>query len=203
MIALIVGNGDVSDELKKEIPKNSYVICADGGIRHMEKLGLSPDIIIGDMDSAETEFEEEKAIRYPVRKDFTDSEIAVNYALEHGFDEIIMLGFTGTRLDHTITNLFLLKKISEVKKKGVIIDKHNRIFYAEKKNIICGKRGEIVSIIPIGGDVYGITTKGLDYPLYDESLEFGKSRGVSNIMTGECCEITIKSGTALIIKSKD
>ena len=203
MIALIVGNGEVSDEIKNELPENTFVICADGGIRHMKKLGLRPDIIIGDMDSADIEIDEEKAIRYPVKKDFTDSEISVDYAINHGFEEIIMLGFTGTRLDHTITNLFLLKKISESGRKGVIIDKHNKIFYAERENVILGKMGDIVSIIPIGEDVSGITTNGLEYPLNNETLEFGKSRGVSNVMTGECCEIMIESGTAMIIKSKD
>jgi len=203
MVCLIVGNGDVSDEIKNDLPEKAYVICADGGLRHMKKLDLTADIIIGDMDSASCEIDEEKAIRYPVRKDFTDSEISVDYALEHGYDEIIMIGFTGTRLDHTITNLFLLKKISDAGKKGVIIDKHNKIYYAGKENIIAGKTGDIVSIIPVGGDVSGVTTEGLDYPLCNETLEFAKSRGVSNVMTGNCCKITIKSGMAMIIKSKD
>ena len=159
MVCLIVGNGDVSGEIKNELPENAYVICADGGIRHMKKLGLTPDIIIGDMDSADRKFDEEKAIRYPVRKDFTDSEISIDYALEHDFDEIIMMGFTGTRLDHTLTNLFLLKKISDAGKKGVIIDKNHKIYYAERENILFGKKGDIVSIIPVNGDVSGITTE--------------------------------------------
>ena len=100
-------------------------------------------------------------------------------------------------------SIFLLKKISDAGKKGVIIDRHNKIYYAEKENIICGKKGDIVSIVPVGGDVYGITTEGLEYTLFNETLEFGKSRGVSNVMTDESCKITIKSGIAMIIKSKD
>lgn len=203
MVALIVGNGDVSDEILGELPENAYVICADGGVRHMERLGLTPDIIIGDMDSADMDITNEKTIRYPVRKDFTDSEISVEYALEKDFDEIVMAGFTGTRLDHTLTNLFLLKRISEKGKKGVIIDGHNKVYFAEKENVIYGKKGDIISIIPVGSDVSGITTYNLDYPLNNETLEFGKSRGVSNVMTSDACKITVTEGTALIIKSKD
>ena len=203
MVALIIGNGDVSDEIITELPENPYVICADGGVRHVKKLGLKPDIIIGDMDSAEIESVETATIRYPVRKDFTDGEITVDYALEKGFDDIIMIGFTGTRLDHTLTNIFLLEKISKAKKRGVIVDKHNKIYYAERENVISGSKGEIISIIPVSGDVLGITTEGLDYPLRDEKLEFGKSRGVSNVMTDDVCRITIKSGKALIMKTKD
>ncbi len=203
MTALIVGNGEVSEKIKPLLPENAYVICADGGFRHMDKLGLTPDIVIGDMDSVKADLHGEKTIVYPVRKDFTDSEIAVNYAIDNGFSDLVLIGFTGTRTDHTLTNLFLLKGISERGARAKIIDEHNIIRYAEKENIIRGKKGDIVSIIPIGGDVSGITTEGLDYPLFSETLEFGKGRGVSNVMTGDECRITVKNGSALIIKSKD
>lgn len=203
MVAVIVGNGDVDAAIKNELPRNAYVICADGGMRHMEKLSLTPDIVIGDMDSYAGEIKDSEVIRYPVKKDFTDSEIAVLYALENGFSEIVMVGLTGTRLDHTLTNLFLLKTITEKGARGVIIDEKNKIYYAQRENEFAGIPGDIVSIIPVGGNVSGITTEGLEYPLKNETLEFGKSRGVSNVMTGYMCSITIEKGTALIIKSKD
>lgn len=203
MIALIVGNGDVSGKIKPLLPKGAYVICADGGFRHMDKLDLTPDIVIGDMDSVKADISKEKTICYPVRKDFTDSEIAVKYAIDKGFSEIVLVGFTGTRMDHTLTNLFLLKNISEKGVKAELIDEHNVIRYAEKENVIYGKKGDIVSIIPIAGDVSGITTEGLEYPLFEETLEFAKGRGVSNVMTTDSCKITIEKGSALIIKSKD
>lgn len=203
MTALIVGNGEVSEKIKPLLPENAYVICADGGFRHMDKLGLTPDIIIGDMDSVKADLHGEKTIVYPVRKDFTDSEIAVNYAIDNGFSDLVLIGFTGTRMDHTLNNLFLLKGISERGVRAEIIDEHNIIRYAEKENILHGKKGDIVSIIPIEGDVSGITTEGLDYPLFSGTLEFGKGRGVSNVMTGDECRITVKNGSALIIQSKD
>ena len=201
MIALIVGNGEVS--ASTNIPENPYIICADGGIRHMKKLGLKADIVIGDMDSSNGEVSDAETVVYPVKKDFTDSELAVRYALKNGYNEIYLLGFTGTRLDHTLTNIFLLNEIQNHGAKGVIIDSHNTVFLADTENEISGERGDLISIIPISGDASGITTEGLEYPLNNETLFFCKSRGVSNVMSGATCKITITKGKALIIKSKD
>ncbi len=203
MDCLIIGNGDVSREIYGKIPRDCYVICADGGARHLETLGISADLIVGDMDSISVDTQDRETIKYPVRKDFTDSEIAVDMAIKKNFKKIVMVGFTGTRLDHTLTNLFLLKRIAESGKLGVIIDSNNEIYYAKAENEIFGKIGDIVSIIPVGTDMTGITTDGLDYPLFEETLEFGKGRGVSNVMTKEKCKIKIGSGQGLIIKSKD
>ena len=203
MDCLIIGNGRVTKDLMGKIPRNSYVICADGGAKYLDMLGVSADIIVGDMDSFDGEISTKETIKYPVRKDFTDSEIAVDIAIEKGFKNIVMVGFTGTRLDHTLTNLFLLKRITENSATGVIIDSNNEIYYAKKYNEISGKIGDIVSIIPVGTDMSGITTDGLDYPLFNETLEFGKGRGVSNVMIKEKCSIKIEKGQGLIIKSKD
>lgn len=202
MTALIIGNGEVSREIKFKLPNNPYIICADGGMRHLEKLGLSADVLIGDMDSAGDAKIPEKVIRYPVRKDFTDGELAVDYAIDGGFSEIVMIGFTGTRADHTLTNIFLLKRIHEHGVHGCIIDANNEI-YCSNDITIYGEKGDLVSIIPVGGDLDGVTTEGLEYPLSFEKLEFGVGRGVSNVMLGEKCRIIVKYGTALIIKSRD
>lgn len=203
MDCLIIGNGVVGEDIKKFIPKDSYVICADGGARHLRTLGISADIIVGDMDSITVDITHENTIKYPVRKDFTDSEIAIDIAIKKGFKKIVMVGFTGTRLDHTVTNLFLLKRISDAGVLGVIIDSNNEIYYAKAENVIKGSVGDILSIIPVSDKLSGIETEGLDYPLFGETLEFGKGRGVSNVMTKDECIIKIKSGQGLIIKSKD
>lgn len=202
MTALIVGNGEVSKAIKDRLPKNPYVICADGGIRHMELLGLEADILIGDMDSSWGEKVPERVIKYPVRKDYTDGELAVDYAIENGFSEIVMIGFIGSRADHTLTNIFLLKRIKEHGVSARMIDEHNEIYCADSLTIE-GAAGDIVSIIPIDGDAECVTAEGLEYPLAGETLYFGAGRGVSNAMTGTKCRVTIGRGTALIIKSRD
>lgn len=205
MRAVIIGNGEIKDYdfIAGKLRKGDYIICADGGYRHAVKLGIKPDVLIGDMDSIGDESYDGEIINLPVRKDFTDSEVCVKYVLLKDFDEILMLGFIGTRLDHTITNLMLLKQIAESGKKGKIIDEHNEIYFALEENIIYGKKGDLLSLIPFGGDLNGITVSGLDYPLENETLIFGESRGVSNVMTSGKCTVNIGGGSGLIIKSRD
>ncbi len=205
MRAVIIGNGEIKDYdyIAGKLRKGDYIVCADGGYRHTAKLGVKPDVLIGDMDSTDGAEYDGEIINLPVRKDFTDSEVCVKYVLLKDFDEILMLGFIGTRLDHTMTNLMLLKQIAESGKKGRIIDEHNEIFFTSGENTVYGKKGDLVSLIPFGGDLTGISTSGLDYPLENETLFFGESRGVSNVMTSNKCTITVQSGSGLIIKAQD
>jgi len=201
MKAILIAGGNVSDYDKLYINENDYVICADSGYDRAKKLGIIPDVVIGDMDSVKsTEIKSEKIV-YPTRKDYTDSELIMEYAKNNGFDELILLGFIGTRMDHTITNLSLLLNYSE--SDAVIINENNEIRLARDKNIIKGKKGDIVSIIPFGGDLRGIFTHNLEYTLKNENLYLGFGRGVSNVMTSDECTITIESGKGLIIKSRD
>lgn len=205
MRAVIIGNGEIKDYkyISGKLRKGDYLICADGGYRHFAPLGINPDVLIGDMDSIEKNDFDGDIINLPVRKDFTDSEVCVKYVLLKDFEEILMLGFTGTRQDHTVTNLMLLKQFAEAGKKAHILDEHNDIYFTSEESIIYGKKGDIVSIVPVGCDLTGVTTTGLDYPLDNETLFFGESRGVSNVMTSNKCVITVKSGFGLIIKARD
>lgn len=201
--AVLIAGGclEAADRLKKLASQCDAVICADHGLDYAEKLGIRPDVIIGDMDSVECEYSDLKAYIYPARKDYTDSELIVDYAAENGYTQLYMFAFVGTREDHTLANLSFLCRYSELD--AVVINDNNEIRAAKKENIIRGKKGDIVSIIPFGGNLEGITTYNLEYPLKNENLYFGTSRGVSNIMTENECRISIKSGSGLIIKSRD
>lgn len=205
MRAVIIGNGEIKDyeSIRKKIRSGDYILCADGGYIHAKKMNIKPDVVIGDMDSIGENDYDGDIINLPIRKDFTDSEVCIKYVLLKDIEEILMLGFTGTRQDHTITNLLLLKQIADAGKKAHIIDEHNEIYYAAGENTIYGKKGDLVSIVPLGGDMIGVTTEGLDYPLDDENLIFGESRGVSNVMKSNKCRILVKSGFGLIIKAHD
>ena len=198
MRAVIIGNGSITDYdyIKTKIRTDDFIICADGGYNHAARMGVKPNIIIGDFDSATGYESEESVIRYPVRKDFTDGELAVEYAKEQGCDSVVLLAMTGDRADHTITDILLLAKCEN----GVLIDDNNEIYIIKSKVEISGNIGDTVSIVPINGDLEGIVTKGLEYALNDETLYFGKSRGVSNVMTADTCEITAKNGMGLAIK---
>ena len=202
MKALIIGSGNFSDRVFSHLAGEYFTICADGGYDYAIKNGIKPDIVIGDMDSVKTEITE-KTLIFPKEKDETDSEIAMNYAIENGYRELILTGFTGSRIDHTLNNILLLKMAYEKGAKAVIVDEKNEIYYLDKKLTLEGNPGEFLSIIPVRGDVLGVTIENVKYPLKDETLYFGKSRGISNEFLGKECTITAKCGLAIVIKAKD
>lgn len=201
MRAVIICSGSIADYgyIKSKIHDGDYVICADGGYDHAVKMGIAPDILIGDFDSVSKLPENTEIIKYPKRKDFTDGEIAVKYAVENGFDEVLLLAATGNRADHTITDILLLTQC----KNGCIIDDNNEIYLLRDNVTLSGRAGDTVSIVPVGGNVEGVTTQNLEYPLNGETLYFGESRGVSNVMTENTCVISAKKGLGLVIKVRN
>lgn len=198
MRALIIGNGDIKnyDNIMRKIGRTDLIICADGGYNHVKKMGITPDVLIGDLDSAIGYEDIKNRVEYPTRKDFTDGELAVMYAEEHGCDSVVMVGMTGDRLDHTFADIMLLNKC----KNGVVIDDNNEIYLLRDRLRINGKCGQTLSIIPVTADARGISTSGLEYPLDNETLYFSSTRGISNVMTADICEITINEGLALVVK---
>ena len=199
MRGIIICGGKVGEYIKDYIKPDDFVICADSGYDRAKAFGITPDIVIGDMDSTcEKEIPFEK-ITYPVRKDFTDSELAVNYAKEKGFDSVLMFGMIGTRMDHSLANISLLSQLDD----AVIIDANNEIYFADGKFTLSGKIGDTISIIPYKEDILVAKSKGLDYPLLNTTIKCGTTLGVSNVMTENECEIEIEKGSAFIIRSRD
>lgn len=197
MRAVILGNGKINDYAKtaEMIRPDDYIICADGGYNHTERLGISADLIIGDFDSIKHLPEGIEKVKYPVRKDLTDGEFALLEAEKRNPERILMFGFCGDRADHMLTNILMLAEHT----RASMADEKNEIFALTDKVEINGKCGKTLSIIPIKGDIDGITTEGLEYPLFDESLHFGKSRGVSNVIISDKCVISRKNGIGIIV----
>ena len=199
MRGVIICGGKVGEYIKDYIKPDDFVICADSGYDRAKAFGITPDIVIGDMDSTcEKEIPFEK-ITYPVRKDFTDSELAVNYAKEKGFDSVLMFGMIGTRMDHSLANISLLSQLDD----AVIIDANNEIYFADGKFTLSGKIGDTISIIPYKEDILVAKSKGLDYLLLNTTIKCGTTLGVSNAMIENECEIEIEKGSAFIIRSRD
>ncbi len=201
---VIVSGGTVEniDLIKKYIKTASYIICADSGFDVVNKIGIKPNLCIGDMDSVKSNLDKQNVKIYPQNKDYTDTELAVNIAIEKGSDEIIMLGCTGTRLDHTLANIMLLKTLIDKKIKCLIVDSHNKITLCNSHISLSGKKGNLCSLIPITKCI-SITTTGLLYPLKNECLLPGSSRGISNIFNSTNAKIELKSGYLLVIRSCD
>jgi thiamine pyrophosphokinase len=207
---IIVSKGRFSDPVffQKKIAtmENCLIICCDGGTRHLQKLGIKPDIIIGDMDSIGSAQLENykskgvKVIQYPTEKDFTDTELALNYAIELKPKAVYIWGALGGRLDHTLANVFLLIKGKEASIKTYLIDEYGEAFVVDKEAAFSGGKGQTVSIIALTGKVEGITLKGFIYEIKDAALTMGESLGISNIINEACATISIRSGNLLVIR---
>ncbi|MEI7636504.1 MAG: thiamine diphosphokinase [Syntrophus sp. (in: bacteria)] len=181
------------------------ILCADGGARHAYALGLAPDLIIGDMDSLDDELLrvfEEKGVavaRYPVRKDETDTQLALIQALAMNPEEILIFGAMGRRLDHTLANLGLLMMGLE---KGVpikLLDENCEVFVMAGTVTVSGKKGQTVSIFPWGGEARGITLEGFEYPLENATMNLAHPCGISNRLTEKEGRIKVDLGYLLVI----
>jgi thiamine pyrophosphokinase len=185
---------------------NYLMICCDGGARHFQKLGITPDAVIGDMDSidpvqlAAYSTGKTKIIQYPADKDFTDTELALDYALSLKPEEIFIWCALGGRIDHTLANVFLLCK---GQKKGVrtsLIDEYSEVFVLDKEAVFLNETGKTVSLLALTSEVTGITLTGFLYPLKEGTLVMGEARGVSNVINGDRAGISAGSGKLLVIK---
>lgn len=211
MNCIIICNGNnITKELIEEYStEDTFLICADGGANQLRKLGILPDILIGDFDSVSEDilksYESEgvEIMPFPPEKDFTDSELAVEIAISKGFKEIIILGGIGSRMDHTLANINLLKKIYESGCKGIIADENNKIQLISSNINLRRIDGYKVTLLALTPKVEGITTRGLYYPLDNFTLVQGSTRGVSNEFLGDEASVSISSGLLLVILARD
>lgn len=210
-IIVIVANGHMTDYKKfaSLIADADSIIGVDGGLKHLEKMGVSPTLMMGDFDSIESIeyysdlFPKAKIKTFEARKDYTDSELAVREAIRLSPDRIVLLSVTGNRLDHALANMSLLKLIYDAGIEGVVIDESNEIRYMEDELTLKAKAGTNMSLIPLSDVVLGINLDGFDYPLVNATLKYGSTTGVSNVFVKEFGRITIDSGRLLVIQSRD
>jgi thiamine pyrophosphokinase len=142
-------------------------------------------------------------VKYPSEKDMTDAEIAAELAMEKGYDEIVFIGATGTRLDHSLSNIMMLKSLLERGVKGIIVNEHNEVMVIDKHVTLIREENYKVTLLPLTEIVEGVSTKGLYYELKDATLKMGSSFGVSNEFSEDAAEVTIKKGLMLVIKARD
>lgn len=213
MRAIIVANGHVEEgeQYSGLVRAGDLVIAADGGAMIALQLGLQPQVVVGDLDSlpSEMRLELEKRgcqfVPHPTRKDETDTELAIWYALEQGAEEIVLLAAAGDRLDHTLANVFLLGMPQLEGKKTKIIASRTEVWLLRggEELEIEGEPGDIVTLLPLGQDAVGITSSGLEWALRDDTLLFGPARGVSNVMTAEKARVSLRTGLMLVFKVRE
>ena len=213
MKTLIITGGKINKNFaKKYLKSNKYdiIIAVDKGLETIDYLKLQPQYILGDFDSVNTKILEKyktqniKIIKLNPEKDLTDTHSAIDLALEIKSTEITILGAIGTRLDHTMANIHILKQALDKNIKAKIVNEKNEIELIDKEIII--KKDDnykYVSIIPLTTNVTGITIEGMKYIINDYTLSIGDSLGVSNEQIDKEAKISIKTGILVVIKSKD
>ena len=211
--AIIVANGKMKEpvEFLSYLKTSTLIIAADGGVHNCKTLGLQPQVIIGDLDSMSstevTDYQQAgvKVVQYPTHKDETDLELALRYVMEQEFSDVIIIGGLGARWDMTIDNILLIAHPMFSGLKIHMLDGTQELlmFRAAERSPINGRPGDTISLIPLTGDVSGITTEGLEYPLKDETLYFGTSRGVSNVLLQEQAQVFFRQGLLLCIINRD
>lgn len=215
--ALIVADGDVSardldDPLLRSDDGSGrpLVIAADGGALKAESLGLVPDVVVGDLDSLSPETVDRlraagvEVQRHPAQKNESDTELAVREALRRGARQLFIVGaLGGLRVDHSLANMLLLTLPELAECETVVRDgpASLRVIGGNRpaRLELDGRRGDIVSLLPVGERVDGVTTSGLAFPLRDESLDGGFSRGLSNVMHEGRATISLRAGRLAVI----
>lgn len=211
MDTLIVtgGNADIN-LIKKYLLQNQFktIIAADKGLEALNKINITPNYIIGDFDSVNSKILEQYK-NIPVtylkpEKDFTDTHMALKLAIKQGAKNITIIGATGTRIDHSLANIHILKEALDNNIEAEIIDKNNKIQLINKNTKI-KKNNEYkyISLIPLTTKVSNVTLEGFKYSLNNATLKIGESIGVSNEQIEEESNIKIEEGILILIYSKD
>ena len=191
------------DTLIEPIRQDDLCIAADGGLRHLEKLGLKPDVILGDFDSLG--YIPQKATVYPVEKDDTDSMLAARRGLELGCERFVFYGaLEGPRLDHTVANFQTLQFLADRGAKGTLVGKDSLVTVIRNREMAFPAMEDgIISVFCLGKDAKGVTIRGLQYPLENGTLSAGFPLGVSNHFIGKEAFVSVEDGSLLVIYPRE
>ncbi len=211
MYAVIVANApdlDLAAYLEL-IAQADLLIAADGGALPLLRAGTPPHVLVGDLDSLDAAALRELAglgveiQRFPRAKDETDFELALLLAAERGADQIDVLGALGGRWDHTLANVALLALPVLAGRQTRLLDERQALFLVRGVTSLHGRRGDTVSLIPLGGAAGGVTTEGLLYPLSDATLRFEQARGISNVLLAPPARVEVREGVLLVVQHDD
>lgn len=209
-VVIIAGGNPPSKKLlMKEISSNAFLIGADSGANCLYDYNIKPNLLVGDFDSINENaldyFKKNNYVLdiYPTEKDYTDTEIAVQRALAMRPEEIVFLGCTGSRIDHLLGNIGMLKICLEYGVDACIKDENNNIRLVNTQASLSGTVGEIFSVQSYGDEVLGLTIEGAKYPLNNYNLKIGQSITISNEFASPQVHLKFKSGTLMIILSSD
>ncbi len=210
MRIVVVASGALAPGDEAWLDGADAVIAADGGAAALDRLGWRPDRLVGDLDSADPALVERlettgtRIDRHPVDKEASDTELALRAALAEGAGRIDLLGATGgDRLDHELANLLLLADpaLAGVELQAIVGRTRVRAVRGGQGLELDGGVGDLVTLLPIGGDASGVTTTGLRWPLDAATLRMGASRGLSNVIAAAGASVRLTDGVLLVVET--
>jgi thiamine pyrophosphokinase len=205
-VVVFAGGGPVDRSLRAELDQIDYVIAADSGLYAAQRLGLQPDVLVGDLDSVDPAVVDNAPFdvdRHPRAKDRTDIVLALDRACELRPQRLIVVSGGGGRLDHAFANLLVLASPAYAAMQVDALVGTARLAVIRDQRELSGPPGRLISLFAVGGPAHGVTTAGLLYPLRDDVLDPTSSRGVSNEFIGGPARISLSSGTLLAIQPGD
>lgn len=202
---VIVGGTNINnyDFIREKLSADDYIIFCDSGLKHMENLRVQPSLIVGDFDSNDNPHLDVETIVLPCEKDDTDTVYAVKEAIKRGYDNFLLIGVVGARLDHTLGNVSILLHLDSLGKKGCIIDDYSEMKTVSNEPAYIEDSYSFFSLLNISGTAKGITIENAKYPLENGEITCEYQYGISNeVLCGEMAKVSVDKGRVLLIKVK-
>ena len=200
---VIVGGADINnyEYIKNCLHNDDFIVFCDSGLRHLESLQVKPGLIVGDFDSHDNPHLDVETIVLPCEKDDTDTVFAVKEAIKRGFDDFLLIGVVGARLDHTLGNVSILLMLDKAGKKGKIIDDFSEMEIISNEPAYVDDSFAYFSLLNITGVAKGITIENAKYPLVNAEITSEYQYGISNeVLQGNKTKVGVKKGELLLIK---
>ena len=210
MKVVVVASGELAESDAAWLNDADLVIAADGGAGSLDRIGRAPDVLVGDLDSVDPRLVARLAAagttveRHPIDKEASDTELAVEMAIGAGAGAVVLLGAVGgERLDHELANVMLLADpaLAGHDVRAVRGSTQVRAVNGGERLDLEGSSGDLVTLLPTGGDATGVTTVGLRWPLDGATLALGRSRGLSNEVVDSPASVRVAHGTLLVIET--
>lgn len=200
---VVIGGADITryDRIRPYLREDDFYICCDSGLKHREGLGIVPDLIVGDFDSHADPHLAVETITLPCEKDDTDTVFAVKEALGRGFEEFLLVGVIGGRLDHTLGNVSLLLMLSAQGKTAVAVDDFSEMEMVDRRPAQISDAYAFFSLLNISGTARGITIQNAKYPLDGAEITCEYQYGISNeVLPGKTAQVWVREGRLLLVK---
>ena len=202
---VIVGGAGINnyDYIRGRLCADDYIVFCDSGLRHLEPLQVKPSLIVGDFDSHDNPYLDVGTIVLPCEKDDTDTVFAVKEAIKRGFDDFLLIGVVGARLDHTLGNVSILLYLDSFGKKGIIIDDYSEMEIVSNEPAYIEDSYAFFSLLNVSGTAKGITIENAKYLLNNAEITCEYQYGVSNeVLPGKNAKVSILEGKLLLIKDR-